>query len=233
MHQVRLQHQDAPSHCRRGVFFFGTHRFLWDRAYSSELAETSAKAHHRQMDSPLQPFTNVRKAQRVVRSRLAGFTMMELLIAAVVVLLVTTLLLSLLTLHVIRHQVDSAAASVAGLQAQMIAFHEQTTEWPSSRTQLGLDADPTTSRSSYVQSVDLAGPQLDIVFGRRAHPQLAGMRLRLAAPVGPGGSGHWRCITLPQPSLVTPSLAFSPTNLPTRYYPEACREQLHQTDTGA
>jgi len=158
-----------------------------------------------------------------------GFTLLEMLVAASVVLVLTALLLSLVQLHVIRHQVASTERSLAGIQEKLLDFHDQLAQWPSRRTDVRLDADPASSRTSYTQAVEISGPAIVVTFGRRAHPRIAGMQLKLEAMSNDDGSWHWRCreanaATSPGQSAGPQRFAaVEAMTLPPRYHPKACR----------
>lgn len=157
-----------------------------------------------------------------------GFTLLEMLIAATVVIVLTTLLLSLVQLQVIRHQVDSAERAQADLRERLVDVHAQLMQWPAARAEIGLAPDPATSRSSYVQAVEVTGSTIVLTFGRRAHPRIAGMRLGLQAISAPDGQWRWRCIDSTEHAGLSAGSRsrqiVGASNLPVRYHPKVCRD---------
>jgi Tfp pilus assembly major pilin PilA len=155
----------------------------------------------------------------------AGFTTLELLVAAIVILVLAGLVVSLAQLHIIRHQVSSSVTAAEPLQRRVGDFYQQLGEWPVDRRDLGLPVDPAASRSSYVQGTAIERDMLALRFGRRAHASIAGTQLMLRAVAAENDQLAWRCYPeFPENGTPIPGSPRSPgSDLPARYWPAECR----------
>jgi Tfp pilus assembly protein PilE len=190
------------------------------------LAAVPKGMHHAGMPHPASHKESARQGQRGCRPRgAAGFTTLELLVAAIVIVVLAGLVVSLAQLHIIRHQVSASMAAAEPLQARMADFYRQLGEWPAGRQDLGLPADPAASRSSYVQGTEIEHDRLTLRFGRRAHASIAGTQLMLRAVATEHDQLAWRCYPeFPGNGIPPPGPPQSPgSDLPARYWPAECR----------
>jgi len=189
------------------------------------LAAAPERVHHQQMlRSAFQEL--LYRRQSLSRAHgLAGFTTLELLVAAIVILVLAGLVVSLAQLQIIRHQVGSSVAAAEPLQRRVGDFYQQLGEWPVDRRDLGLPVDPAASRSSYVQSIEIERDMLALRFGRRAHASIAGTQLMLRAVASEHDQLAWRCHPeVPDNADAGTGSSQLPTSdLPARFWPAACR----------
>jgi type IV pilus assembly protein PilA len=154
--------------------------------------------------------------------------------AELAVVLATTCLMMAVALtayrtHQVRREVAEGIAVASELIPNVTEFFHRHRDVPA-----GLDAlqpRPAVRKSSVVEFVEVADGRIDIVYGTRADPAIAGRRLSLAPYETVPGSIVWLCGNQP-PGVGLQPLGFAggsrraeqrPTTVDARYLSPDCR----------
>ena len=160
------------------------------------------------------------------RPRMAGFTLIELMIVIAIIGILASLAISAYQTYTVRAQITEGLNMADSAKVPVIDAYTNSGTAPADRTAAGMSPNPTDTRGNYVSEVAVANGRVDIKFGGpRAHQAIFGQTLSVTPYETNGNTVIWRCGNAAQPAGVllqggAPHL--SPTVEP-RYLPSACR----------
>lgn len=160
----------------------------------------------------------------------AGFTLIELMIVVSIIGVLAAIAIPAYQDYTIRAQVAEGVNLASNLKVQVTDAYTQRGRTPDDRTQAGLTADPTDTRGTYVESIDITNGTVTVKFGHEAHAAINGRDVVLIPYETPESSLVWKCGLADAPSGLPimgtaagdPAPAL-PTTVPARYLPSSCR----------
>lgn len=127
----------------------------------------------------------------------------------------------------IRAQVTEGLNLAAEPKAMVAEAFQRNRAAPTDRLEAGLSADATDTSGTYVESVDVAGGTIIVMFGPEANSMIEGRTLALQPYVMPDQAVAWRCGAGAAPGGVAMEAgaptAAQITDIEPRYLPSACR----------
>ncbi len=163
-----------------------------------------------------------------VRNRSSGFTLIELVIVVAIIGILASLATSAYQTYVVRAQVAEGINLAAAAKTLVAETYNVNGVAPADRETAGMDADPLSTRGTYVSSVDVANGQVTVVFGGpRAHPEILGRSLAFTPHETASSTIVWRCGFAPAPAgseLLTGGDPHVDPTVDRRYLPHSCRE---------
>jgi type IV pilus assembly protein PilA len=161
---------------------------------------------------------------RVMRTHVAGFTLIELMVAVAVVAILATLALPSFQGPMVRQQVVDSAAVINVGKAAVSGKWTVTQKLPVDNADAGLpDADKLVG--NYVASMTVEGGALHVVFGNQVNGVIKGKTLTFRPAVvddAPMVPVAWVCGHAPTPDKMS-AKGTNRTDVDAKYLPLNCR----------
>ncbi|HTU68109.1 MAG TPA: pilin [Steroidobacteraceae bacterium] len=122
--------------------------------------------------------------------------------------------------YTLRAQVQQGLNLAAGAKAVVTEYYSQNREWPADSATAGF----SVASGEYVQSVEIEGGSVVIVFGGKAHQNLDGKTVILLPVLTADDELHWICAGGPEPADISERAPGpSGSDVPNKYLPSQCR----------
>lgn len=167
---------------------------------------------------------------RIGSASLPGFTVIELMIVIAITGIVGALVFSAYRTYSTRAEVVDGIEKAIPATTAVAAVFKTSGEPPEDPAAAGLETDKLPA-SDYVSSMDVSNGRIDITYGGRASPAIAGRTLSLTPYETAGLKVVWICGNeIPGPGLKPLGFVGGgrqaqqiPTTIEARYLPSTCR----------
>ena len=126
-----------------------------------------------------------------MKSKLHGFTLIELMIVVAIIGILATIAIASFRDYNIRTQVAEGMSLTNSAKASLGEYYTDYGAWPADNAEAGLVAGNTIV-GKYVVSVEVAGPDITVTYGNDAHDLIDTHTLILTAAFNEG-SFSWVC----------------------------------------
>jgi type IV pilus assembly protein PilA len=137
-----------------------------------------------------------------------GFTLIELMIVIAIIGILAAIAVPAYQDYTIRAKIGEGLALASAAKVGVSEYYSATNTWPDDNNKAGIST-AASIKGDYVRQVGVTGAGLiTITYTATLDTDLAGATLRLT-PTDEGGSYSWDCA--------------SPSSIPGRYLPPACK----------
>lgn len=143
-------------------------------------------------------------AHAPTKRQVAGFTLLELLIALAIIGILAGVALPVYLDYTIRAQVTEGLSLVGGAESAEAEYITHTGHLPADNLAVNLPS-PTSISGHYVSKIQLAQGSIVVTFGNQANQQITGDSL-IISPTTTAGSIVWQCHNLTLPVQYAPSV---------------------------
>lgn len=144
-----------------------------------------------------------------------GISLPETLLAVATSAVLASLAVAIWQSQTVARHVASASADVRPIMRAVADTYLESGEPPRAHADAGVDPDPASHRSRYLESVDVRNGVISLYFGHRANPSIAGRTLRLEPILDHASSSiQWNCLE--------PVQGASSASVPSRHWPDIC-----------
>lgn len=164
----------------------------------------------------------------LLRLRQSGFTVMEMMVVLVIIGILSALATPSIQNGIIRKQIEAALPLADVAKKPIEVSWLLSKKFPSNNKTTGL---PVADKivNNYVSAVSVENGAVNLTFGNRAHPKIAGKTLTLRPAVVPDAPVvpiTWLCAAADAPKNMV-AYGHDRTTVATAYLPAECHQLKH------